>query len=144
MLVIFYVLTLLVGAGTSVQSSVNSALGRVIGLAESTFVSLAGSVLLISLMMLFGFRSGNFAQITTVPPYLVIGGIFGMAYLMTANYAVPLVGVAAFISTYVTGQLIMSVVLDQIGAFGHQPHPLDGMRVLGIVLLLIGTRLVIR
>ena len=142
--IFFYLLTFVVGMGTSVQSSINGALGQVIGKAEATFVSLMGSVFLIVLLMAFGFSSGRFGQITTVPPYLLIGGIFGMAYITTANMVVPVMGVAAFISMYVTGQLLGSVLLDQVGAFGNPTHPLDAFRIAGVVFLLIGMKLVIR
>ncbi len=144
MLVVYFLMSLAVGSGTAVQSSVNSALGKIIGVAEATFTSLTVSIIIISVAMLLGFRSGNIGSITTVPPYMLIGGIFGMAYLLTANIVVPIIGVASFISLMVVGQLTTSVILDTIGVFGHQSHPLDAMRVVGVVLLFVGMRLVVR
>jgi len=70
--------------------------------------------------------------------------LFGAMILLTATRSVPVIGVAAFSSALIVGQLVSSVVLDQMGAFGHASHPLDAGRVLGIAFLLVGLRLVLR
>ncbi len=141
---VYLVVSLFAGAGGAVQAGVNASLGRIIGVAEATLVSVTGTWLSIVVLLLIGFRSGHMDQVTTAPAYLLIGGIFGTVILLTAAQSVPMIGVAAFSSALIAGQLIMSVVLDQIGAFGHPSHPLDAGRLAGVALLLVGMKLVLR
>lgn len=141
---VYYAISLVAGAGGAVQAGVNASLGRIVGVTEATLISVSGTWLSIGLLLLIGFRSGNLDQVTTAPPYLLIGGIFGTVILLTAAQTVPVIGVAAFSSSLIVGQLLTSVALDQIGAFGHPSHPLDAGRIAGVVLLLVGLRLVLR
>jgi len=76
--------------------------------------------------------------VTLRPPF------FGGAYILVATRTVPVIGVAAFASAAVAGQLIGSLLLDQMGAFGNDRHELDLGRIVGVVLLLVGAKLVIR
>ena len=142
--IVYYALGLLAGAGGGVQASMNAALGRIVGVTEATLVSVTGTWLSVVLLLIVGFRSGNMGQVTSTPPYLLIGGLFGAMILLTATRSVPIIGVAAFSSALIVGQLVSSVVLDQMGAFGHASHPLDAGRVLGIAFLLVGLKLVLR
>jgi bacterial/archaeal transporter family-2 protein len=143
-MILLYLMSLAVGMGTSVQAGINGALGRIIGVAEASLTSVSLTWLCILLLIVGGFRSGNADKITGVPPYLLLGGVFGAAYLLVAARVVPAIGVGAFIATVITGQLLASVLLDQVGAFGVTSHPLDWSRVLGVLLLLAGMKLIVR
>ena len=141
--VVFYALSLAVGAGVSLQAGVNAALSKIIGIGESTFISVSVTWLCIALVLAAGFRSGNWGQVTAAPPYLLIGGFFGAAILLTASRVVPVIGVAGFVAALIAGQLLASVALDYFGAFGNPRYALDFSRAAGVVLLLLGMKLVI-
>ena len=42
------------------------------------------------------------------------------------------------------GQLIMSIVLDHFGALGYPIHPVNGWRLVGVGLLMVGAYLIKR
>lgn len=142
--VVFYLAALAVGAGSSVQASMNARLGGLIGIVESTFVSVTGTWVIVLAALALGLGSGNLGRVTATPWYLMLGGLFGAAFLVTANRVVPAIGTGAFIAAVIVGQLTSSVVLDHIGAFGNEARALDLGRVAGVVLMLVGMRLVIR
>lgn len=142
--VLFYGLSLAVGAGISLQAGVNAALARIVGITESTLVSVSVTWVCIVLLLAVGFRSGNMGQVGAAPPYLLIGGFFGAAILLTASRVVPAIGVAGYVAALIAGQLLASVALDHVGAFGHPRYPLDAARAAGVALLLLGMKLVLR
>ena len=53
----------------------------------------------------------------------------------------PKGGIAAGLSAVIVGQLVLSMILDYFGFFGLQSIPITPSRVFGVVLLLIGVRL---
>ena len=142
--VVFYLAALAVGVGSSVQSSMNAALTGIVGVVEATFVSVTGTWAIVIVALLLGLGSGNLARVTSTPWYLMLGGVFGAAFLFTANKVVPAIGTGAFISAVIVGQLTSSVLLDQIGAFGNAQRDVDAARIAGVVLMLVGMKLVIK
>jgi len=54
----------------------------------------------------------------------------------------PVLGVALFFVCMVTGQLIGSTIIDQIGAFGLEVKPVNTMKIVGLVLVIVGAGLV--
>jgi len=142
---LLYLASFGIGAGSAVQSSMNGALGRIIGVVQATFISVSVTLLSVVVLMLLGFGSGgSLSRITTVPWYLLLGGFFGVAFIITANKTVPIIGVGAFLTLVILGQLAGSMLLDQFGAFGNPQRDIDLPRALGIVLMLVGMKLVIR
>lgn len=96
-------------------------------------------------LMLVGFgNGGSLSRVTGAPWYLLLGGFFGAAFIVTSNKTVPIIGVGAFLTLVILGQLAGSMLLDQLGAFGNPQRDIDLPRVLGIVLMLVGMKLVIR
>jgi transporter family-2 protein len=53
-------------------------------------------------------------------------------------------GVAALMGLVITGQLIVSVLLDHFGLFGLSAHSINVGRVFGLTLLTGGAALVLR
>ncbi len=77
-----------------------------------------------------------------LPFYLLATGLTSIPYLLAAAYVGPKIGLGVYFASVVTGQLSMSVCLDHIGAFGSVIRPIDSLRLLGIVALLIGVLLI--
>ncbi len=140
----YIVVGVLVGAGVALQATINSALSRITGALEATFVSVTVTLLLIGTLLLVGLSSGHLAQVASAPRYLLVGGILGAAFLISAVLLVPRVGAVSFLTSVVVGQLAGALVLDHFGALGLPRIPLSLPRVLGVLLLLAGMRLVFR
>jgi transporter family-2 protein len=74
--------------------------------------------------------------------YLAITGLFGFAYLVSAGFLAPRIGIALFASAVTAGTLIGSVALDHWGAFGAEVHRATAMRLFGLLFLVMGVVLV--
>jgi len=74
--------------------------------------------------------------------YLLVTGTTAIPYLLAASWTSPRIGIAVFVAAVVTGQLLGSVALDHIGAFGAAPRPIDVGRGAGIVALILGIVLI--
>ncbi|HEX6585974.1 MAG TPA: DMT family transporter, partial [Solirubrobacterales bacterium] len=68
----------------------------------------------------------------------------GAVYVFSALVLVKEIGAGGVAAATVTGQLATSVFLDRIGFLGLEQEPLTLSRMLGVVLLLVGTFLVVR
>jgi bacterial/archaeal transporter family-2 protein len=54
------------------------------------------------------------------------------------------VGAEPFAGLTITANILMSLLIDQFGLFGIEPHALNGPRILGAALMVCGTALVAR
>ncbi len=54
----------------------------------------------------------------TGPPWMYLGGIFGLTFIVTASWAVPRYGVLVFALVTIAGQLSASVILDAVAPVG--------------------------
>jgi transporter family-2 protein len=73
-----------------------------------------------------------------IAPYLMLTGLASIPYLLSAAYIGPRTGLGVYFAAVVTGQLTGSSLLDHIGAFGSTQRPLDWLRIVGILVLLLG------
>lgn len=76
------------------------------------------------------------------PSYLLVTGLTSIPYLLVASIIGPRLGLAVFFASIVSGQLIGTVTLDHMGAFGSTPRPIDLTRAFGIASLLVGVILI--
>jgi len=70
------------------------------------------------------------------------GGIIGAIFVVSTIILAPRLGAAAMVAWIVAGQMIASLVLDHFGLIGYPIHPIGGVRVLGIGMLLGGVILI--
>ena len=67
-----------------------------------------------------------------------IGGPLGALIVLAGATLIPKLGAAPFICLVVAGQLFCSVLLDHFGLMGLPVAPVDGWKVLGVVLVIGG------
>ena len=91
------------GCLVALQSPVNAALSRTVGILESSFVSFAGGTLFLGLAVLF-FGRGQLLRLTEAPSWQWIGGVFGAIMVLNSVIA----GMAPF---WMTAFSILNVVL---------------------------------
>ena len=72
------------------------------------------------------------------------GGACGAVYVVAVIMLLPRLGTAAVLALFVTGQMLASLAIDHIGAFGAPRHPLDTTRIVGALMLVLGVILVRR
>ena len=138
------VLTAVAGGLIAAQAPINAGLGKATGSIAAALVSFSvGTVALASVVVLSGKASG-LGSTFDVSWYYLLGGLLGAIYVFNALIAVSAIGAGGVAAATVFGQLTAAVVIDRLGLFGLEQTPLTAGRVLGVVLLLVGTLLVVR
>lgn len=138
------VVAVISGAMVAVQSRINGALAEQIGHFPSAGVSFAtGLALLSTLLVLRPFRR----HLAAVPAAIrahrlrwwqVLGGVGGGLVVATQTYAVPLVGVAAFLIAIIGGQGTSALLVDRLGLGPAGTLPLSRTRVAAAVVAVGG------
>ena len=133
------------GGLVALQAPINATLGRAVGSLPAASVSFAiGLVALVALTLLVGGGFGDLGEAGKLPWWAFVGGLLGAVYVTCALIAVKTLGAGGVTAGTIAGQLGASVVLDRLGAFGLDQRALSGPRILGVLLLAVGTFLVVR
>ncbi len=138
---------LAVGAGALVgmQAPVNSRLGRAVGSVQAASLSfLVGTIALLLIAALAHGGLGTYTKAAGAPWWALIGGLLGAVYVTVAIFTVRTLGVSSLTAAVITGQLVISVVIDRFGLLGIARQPIGAQRILGLVLLVAGVVLVVR
>ena len=136
--------TVIVGSLIALQAPINSGLGKATGTLPAAVISFTiGTLLLVSLATVGG-QLGDVSEATSVRWYYLVGGVLGAAYVTTVLVTVRTLGAGGVTAATVAGQLTASVVIDRLGVLGLEETPITLGRVIGVVLLFVGTVLVIR
>ena len=136
--------TALAGGLIALQAPINAGLGKATGNFAAALVSfLVGSAALLLIVLLSG-KAGGVSNVGDVQWYYLLGGLLGAIYVANALVAVGSIGAGGVAAATVAGQLTASVVADRLGILGLEQISITPTRVLGVVLLLVGTVLVVR
>ena len=152
-----------VGLTAAVQTAMLGAMGRDRAAAEAAWVSLFGSIVGISAVMLVRLARGEvqgmpapldrpWLYATTLalalavlalsllglPWYYGVAGLGGVIYLASAAYFVPTLGVAIFFGATTAGTVLGALIVDQLGAFGATPTTPSVARLAGLALVVLG------
>jgi transporter family-2 protein len=136
-----------VGAGCLVgmQAPINSRLGKVLGSVQAaTFSFLVGTVVLVLVASFVRGGLGTLGHVGRAPWWALVGGLLGAVYVTVALVAVRTLGASGLTGVVITGQLVISVVIDRFGLFGVARQHIGSTRVVGLVLLAAGVVLVVR
>lgn len=137
-------LAALAGAAMALQGTFNTAAGKVIGNAENTLlVHLIGAAV-IGILLLFGIGKGDFSRLAQIPWYGWLGGVLSAVIIFAVIAAMEKLGVGNATAVIILFQITAALVIDSFGLFGAEKIPFAWSRLLGVALLLIGTKLVLR
>lgn len=142
--VIPLLIALLAGAAVPFQAGSNAALGKLLGHPLwATLVSLAVSVLMVlPALLLMRAPAPQLAALGQAPWWAWFGGVAGVAYITAALILTPRLGAAGFIVCVVAGQVLSSLAIDQWGLMGLPVRPVNGLRIAGVTLIVVGMLLV--
>lgn len=146
MIFLLILLAVFIGALMPVQAGINAEFTRFLNHPYLVpIVSLiVGTVGLSFLLLLQGISMNDVKRLGEAPPYMFLGGILSAIFVTAAMYFIPKMGATTMIAAYVTGQLLMSVVIDHYGLMNLTPHPISASRILGVILLFAGLFLVVK
>jgi transporter family-2 protein len=142
-------LAVLLGAGAGclvgMQAPINSRLGKTVGgVQAASFSFLIGTAALVAISFVLRGGLGSFGSIGRVPWWALIGGLLGAVYVFVALEAVRTLGASGLTAVVISGQLLISVVIDRFGLLGVARSPITLHRIVGLVLLVAGVALVVR
>ncbi|ATO20529.1 hypothetical protein BS636_13035 [Acinetobacter sp. LoGeW2-3] len=124
------------GAVLCAQSSINGRLGATVGVLESSWLTFVLGAL-VSFLIAFFLEPNHALNLFTAPRWQLTGAFFGVAYMLTIVFAMPRLGAAATTVAVISGQLLMSLLIDHFGWLNNPVIPLDGSRLAAIILLAI-------
>jgi transporter family-2 protein len=137
--------TITAGGLVGMQAPINSVLGKSIGTFAAASVSFAiGLVVLMAITVVAGGGFGDVGKAGALSWVYLTGGLLGAAYVTTVLVSVRTLGAGGVAAATIAGQLAMSVLLDRTGALGLPERGLTAPRMIGLVLLAVGTFLVVR
>ncbi|MGS0764407.1 DMT family transporter [Syntrophomonas curvata] len=128
----------------ALQGTFNAALGKIIGLWESTLlVHLIGSVAALLIIIILGVGFNNFDKLSSVPWYGFLGGILNVLIIYLVVRTIPKVGVGNATTAIIVAQILTAVLVDSLGAFGMKKMEFQYLDLLGIALLAVGARILL-
>jgi bacterial/archaeal transporter family-2 protein len=138
--------TVAAGGFVAAQAPANNVLSKSLGTFGAASVNfLIGTALILVLAFAFaGGFSGDEGAPTPPWYYWVIGGLGGVAIVVTTLIAVRELGAGGVTAAVIAGQLTLSVLLDRLGVLGLEERAVTWEKVLGIALLAAGTVLIVR
>jgi transporter family-2 protein len=118
--------TIGVGALIALQPPINSELAKRTSVVAAVVLGEAGEV----------------RRVPHIPPLYLTGGLMGAVLVSVSLVTVRTLGAGGVVAATVSGQLVVSAILDQFGFLGLDRVGLTPARLLGFALLLGGTALV--
>ncbi len=137
------VIALIGGVAICFQSLFSGVIGSKVGVFESVFIVHAGGLLLAAAIIAF-LRGGNLGAWATAPWYTLTAGFLGVVIVAAISYAVPRIGLASTLTLAIVAQLAFGAILDHFGLLGAVQRTFDLPRIVGLVVLAVGTWLVVR
>ncbi len=141
----FVIFAVIIGAFMPIQAGLNAELTRFLKHPYlAACVSLTFGAMAISVLILVNGGFSELKRLSEVPPHLLLGGLLGAVFVSSSLFFIPRMGATAMIASFITGQLIGSIIIDHFGMLGLSPNPVTSTKLMGIVLLFSGVLLIIR
>lgn len=131
------------GVAVGLQAPMASMITQRLGIFESVFIVHLGGAL-VALLPLLVYSGGNLAQWRGLPWYTLLAGAFGLVVISALSYMIPRIGVGPAVITIVAGQMLVSTVLDHFGWLGGMGRPMEPVRAIGLVVVLLGVWLTVK
>ena len=143
--ILVFLTLLMAGAATALQGPTNARLVTAVGSPlNAAFVSFAVGTVALGLLALVLQTRPDVGAMKALPWWSWMGGLYGCAFVVSAAWGVPRLGVATTITVMIAGQLLLSLALDHFGALGVEKQPLSLGRIAGVALVIGGVVLVRR
>jgi len=133
------------GLAMALQGSLNAALGKIIGLLETTFiVHLVGLLVIFIVLFVFRLGDGEWHRYAEAPWYTYLGGVLSVIIVYLVARSIPPLGVAVATTAIIVGQVMTACLVDHLGLFGLEKAPFTWYRVSGTLLMASGAFLILK
>ncbi|HHW54902.1 MAG: DMT family transporter [bacterium] len=141
---IYLLVALISGAAMALQGSLNSALGKIIGLWEATLlVHIIGTATVGAVILFTPLNQGDLTKLGDAPWYTLLGGVLSVAIIALVATSIPRLGVAVATTAIIVAQVSTALLIDHLGLFGLQAVPFTWLKLVGMVLLAGGALLML-
>lgn len=139
-----FLLAALSGVCMAVQGALNGALGKIIGLFETTFiVHLIGTIVVGIFLFGFQFQKENWQMTLGAPWYTYLGGVISIFIIYLVAASIPKIGVANATTAIILGQVLTAGCIDYLGLFQLEKISFGYLQIIGVIFLVIGAKLLI-
>lgn len=140
----FIILAVTSGAMLPVQAGLNTKMGKAVGdPVYAAFISfVVGSFGLLMYSLITKVDLTQISNAWSVAPSVWLAGLLGAFYVAAVVVLVPKIGAALTFGLVVTGQMVLSLILDHFGLLGLSVHAINWQRLAGIALLIGGVLLI--
>lgn len=136
-------LAALSGSAMALQGTFNAALGKIVGVWESTLVIHIVGLLTVSTIIIglgIGWQAGKLQE---APWYVYLGGIMNVVIIYAVVYTIPRIGVGNATTAIIVAQILTALIIDHAGAFGMKQSNLQLRDLFGVVLLGLGAHILL-
>ncbi|MGI8948966.1 MAG: DMT family transporter [Ornithinimicrobium sp.] len=132
------------GALLALQSRLNGRLAETVGGFPAAWVSFGSGLLILSVLLVRAEHRSRLGRVWVAVRsgrlrwWQVLGGVSGGLLVGTQTYAVPLVGVAAFLIATIGGQALSALLVDRQGLGPAPAVPLSGVRIAAAITAVAG------
>ncbi|WP_067140419.1 DMT family transporter [Oceanivirga salmonicida] len=140
---IYMILALVAGIAVTVQSPVNSALGKVLGVEVATFWTfLAGTVVIAIYFLIKGIKLPSIETLKTVPLWCFMGAFLGLIFVTLLIVIIPHLGAGTATVLIILSQIITALILDHFGLVGLKVKSFTFIKLIGVFLMTGGVLLI--
>ncbi|TKX29810.1 hypothetical protein CQA38_03320 [Campylobacter sp. MIT 12-5580] len=139
---IYYLTAFCMGLAIAMQAPINASLAR--SLQSSPLIGalvsfLVGLICLVILSLFLGFLNVNLIKnLFQQSWWLFLGGVLGAFFVFGTVLLAPKIGLINMFLLVLVGQLITSLALDKIGAFGLEIKEISVFKIAGLAVIIIG------
>jgi transporter family-2 protein len=130
------------GLAGALQSQFLGVMEQRVGTLASTFVTYGGGGLAVVVLML-AFQGSRLSELRGLPWWTFTAGLMGLVVVASLGISVSRLGLGAGLTLFTGSTLILGALIEHFGWFG-EGKLIDGPRLLGIGLVVLGTWLVVR
>lgn len=138
----YYAFALCMGLAIALQAPINAVLARSLGgsVLVSALISFLVGTLCLALLAYFSgvLHLETLKALPQQPLWKFLGGVLGAFFVFGTILLAPKIGLINMFLIVLVGQLITSMILDSIGAFGLSVKPISWQKIAGLLIMLAG------
>jgi transporter family-2 protein len=137
-------MTVAAGGLAAAQAPANNIVSQKVGDVGAVGVNfVCGTLILVAAFVLVGGVEIRDDVATPAWYYWVIGGLSGVGIVLAGLIGVRQLGATGVTVAIISGQLVLSVILDRLGVLGLDERAITVQKMVGVALLAAGTVLVV-
>ncbi|MFN2363802.1 MAG: DMT family transporter [Halarsenatibacteraceae bacterium] len=120
------------------QSVFNARLGESVGSWPSNvFVHGSGFIFALFVLLILS-RQIQITNFKEVPPYYLLGGVFGAIIIFSVMQGISILGVSYAITIIIVTQVVGGFLIDYFGLFGEAIASVNLAKIAGLILMIVG------